>query len=181
MALPISWVDSIFERLTVRYGGQFLSRWDGVDLGLVRQDWAEVLGGFEANPSAIAYALEHIDVKWPPTATEFRELALEAPVPAPLGLPAPAEDPARVEAARARAKAAVTRLKAGTSKRWAAELRAVELHQDGIMPFQKLIPRPESCRRMTAFARGAWRAALERELAAEAAQADADAPPGGGT
>lgn len=78
-ALPESWVDSIFKKLTVRYGQQFLGRWAGVDMSDVKADWAEQLGGFIARPDCIAWALDRLPLDKSPTAAQFRELANSKP------------------------------------------------------------------------------------------------------
>jgi len=96
VALKMSWVDKIFERLTIRYGDRFLNRWKGIKLDEVKFDWANVLDGFQNWPDAIAFALENMDDENPPTATKFRALAMKAPRPENLALPAPSANPERV-------------------------------------------------------------------------------------
>lgn len=100
MNLPITWVDQIFARLTVRYGDRFLNRWSnaGVDLDLVRQDWSRELAGFKNWPGAIAFAIANLDAEKPPTAAMFRTIALRAPKPDRVALPEPAADPERIAA-----------------------------------------------------------------------------------
>ena len=98
MSLPTAWVDRIFDRLTVRYGVQFLNRWKGVDIDSVRFDWAAVLAGFENWPEAISFAIDNLDDERPPTAAMFRALALKAPKPERLALPEPKPDPDRMAA-----------------------------------------------------------------------------------
>jgi hypothetical protein len=89
MTLPKKWVDEIFTRLSVRYGKAFMNRWDGLDIELVKADWAEELSGFENWPEAIKYAFEHMDSEKPPTVTMFRDLARKAPAKQVLALEAP--------------------------------------------------------------------------------------------
>lgn len=86
-ALPRSWVDAIFARLSVRYGAAFLRQWPDVDPVLIKSDWSEVLGGFGGDD--ISYALEHLPAETPPTAMQFRELCRRAPGPAQPKLPGP--------------------------------------------------------------------------------------------
>lgn len=90
MAMPKAWVDEIFARLTVRYGSAFLNRWlsVGVDLELVKADWATELAGMK--PEGIGYALKHLPPDRPPTVGEFRVLANQAPPPVFKALPQPA-------------------------------------------------------------------------------------------
>lgn len=95
-ALPEQWVDRIFQKLAVTYGRDFLSRWEGLDIGAVKGDWGHELRGFQQSPDAIKHALEHLPHDKPPTVLEFRELCLKAPKYAPKALPAPKPDPAVV-------------------------------------------------------------------------------------
>jgi hypothetical protein len=97
--LEPKWIDALFARLTVRYGSAFLNRWTsvGVDLDLVKADWAQELAGFNQWPEAIKYALEHLDAEKPPTAQQFRAIALKAPRPDRPALPEPLADPDRVK------------------------------------------------------------------------------------
>lgn len=94
MTMPKAWVDEIFSRLTVRYGSAFLHRWTsvGVDLELVKADWANELSGMK--PESIRYALAHLAPDRPPTVTEFRLLANQVPPPVfkALPMPAPSEE-----------------------------------------------------------------------------------------
>lgn len=85
MSLPDAWVDRIFAKLSLVYGHQFLSRWDGMPLADVKADWAHELRGFAQNPHAIAYALEHLPAGKAPTVLEFRAIcnSPSAPVAEP--------------------------------------------------------------------------------------------------
>lgn len=78
-ALPAKWVEQIFGKLSVRYGRQFLARWDGLDLADVKSDWATQLAGFRARPDCIAYALDHLPVDKAPGVGEFRQLCNAKP------------------------------------------------------------------------------------------------------
>lgn len=97
MSLPSSWTDKIFTKLTLAYGRDFLSRWEGIDLNDVKSDWSHELSGFDAHPEAIAYALANLPPK-PPSVIEFRALARRAPMPEAPRLEAPKADPVRVAA-----------------------------------------------------------------------------------
>ena len=66
MTMPSSWVDKIFQKLTLVYGRDFLGRWEGVPLEEVKDDWAHELSGYENAPAAISYALQNLPPK-PPT------------------------------------------------------------------------------------------------------------------
>jgi hypothetical protein len=124
-ALPSHWVDQLFRKLSIRYGRQFMARWDGIDESEVKADWACVLGGFWAHPDCIAYALDNLPPDRPPTATQFRELCRAKPdsSQAPQ-LQAPKPDPQRVAAAMA--PLAEVKAKAGphNPRAWAHSLHA---------------------------------------------------------
>jgi hypothetical protein len=77
--LPGDWVDQIFRKLSIRYGRQFMARWDGINEADVKSDWADVLGGFLRRPDAIAFALDNLPTDHPPTATQFRDLCNAMP------------------------------------------------------------------------------------------------------
>ena len=107
--LPSVWVERIFSRLMGIYGNQFAAKWDGCDLENVKQVWAEELGGFHDQPEAIAYALKHLDQKFPPSALEFKELCRKSPrkeVPMLTYTPT-AEEIERAQAAAKQAQQAV--------------------------------------------------------------------------
>jgi hypothetical protein len=93
MALPDSWVEKIFMKLTVAYGRDFLSRWEGLDLDLVKADWAHELDGYVNHPNALAYALENLPADKPPTAKQFRAICNTCPLPRLEALPAPVGSP----------------------------------------------------------------------------------------
>lgn len=77
MSLPASWVELLFERLAVRYGHDFLRRWEGLDMAAVKADWAAELSGFSGDD--ITYALRHMPAERPPTCAQFRDLCRKAP------------------------------------------------------------------------------------------------------
>ena len=78
MTMPSSWVDKIFQKLTLVYGRDFLGRWEGVPLEEVKADWGHELNGYENAPQAIAYALQNLPPK-APTVLEFRAICRSAP------------------------------------------------------------------------------------------------------
>jgi hypothetical protein len=96
MSLPTTWVDRIFDKLTLVYGQSFLRRWSDIDLNAVKSDWAHELSGFEAHPKAIAWALQNLPMDGPPTVLQFKFLARRAPPDELPRLEAPKADPARV-------------------------------------------------------------------------------------
>lgn len=96
MALPVSWVDRIFDKLTLIYGQSFLRKWSDIDLNAVKSDWAHELSGFENHPKAIAWALQNLPPETAPNALQFKFLARRAPADELPRLEAPKADPARV-------------------------------------------------------------------------------------
>jgi hypothetical protein len=144
MPLPSRWVDSLFAKLTVTYGQDFLRRWEGVPMDTVKADWAEALGGYEKNPEAIAFALTILDPAKPPTVLQFAEMCRRAPQTPLPALEAPAPSPEAVRMATA----ALKRVGAQSvgDKSWAERLRDREARSNG--------------KGMTKFQRDAWREAL---------------------
>lgn len=143
MSLPIAWIDRIFERLTLRYGRDFLGRWEGIPIAEVKADWANVLDGFSAQPAAIAWALNQLPDSRAPTAQDFRALCRSAPPPDLPRLPEPKADPERVAAELSKMKK-VPCADVFDFKRWARRLKA----------------REESGERLSRFQRDAWRETL---------------------
>ena len=97
MSLPIAWVDKIFHKLILNYGRDFLGRWEGVPIEDVKADWAHELRGYQQNPSAIAYGLEHSLGGKPPTVQEFKAICNKRP-DSTIALPSPPANPERVAA-----------------------------------------------------------------------------------
>ena len=77
--LQRSWVDSIFDKLTLTYGQSFLRRWQDVDMERVKADWGHELAGLEQSPKSIAYALQNLPADTPPTVLQFRKIAWSMP------------------------------------------------------------------------------------------------------
>lgn len=88
MPLPLPYVERIHQRLLVRYGSAWSSKWAGVDQDAIQADWAEQLDGMSLD--GIKKALESLPPDFPPTAPAFRALGVireeSKPMPA---LPAP--------------------------------------------------------------------------------------------
>ena len=129
MSLPEPWVERIFDKLTITWGHQFLSRWDGMPLNKVKADWADELSAFQQHPRALWWALDNLPDR-PPSAPEFKALARKAPQQAfddPLQprLPAPVAkaDPQRVEAELARLRASIGH-RQGDNREWARQIVA---------------------------------------------------------
>lgn len=146
--LPSEWVDRIFSKLTARFGRDFLSRWEGVDINLVKADWAEELAGLQGRPDAIKYALEHIGGK-APTVDDFKTLCGRAPVHALLRLDSPMADQDVIDRAIAKAQ------------------KALRFKGDRLDPIRNLRRRELSGdKTLTKAQREFWRIALASEIEA---------------
>lgn len=103
-------VDMVFTKLNLTYGRDFSSRWEGIDMQDVKNDWVHELAGFERNPHAIKYALRNLPDLKPPTVIQFRAICTRAPEgPPSVMLDRPAANPEVVRQAIAQARAALTR------------------------------------------------------------------------
>lgn len=141
--IPIDWVERIFQKMTVRYGRDFIHRYEGVPLAEVKEDWAKVLGGFNGWASAIAYGLENLPPAKPPTAEEFRAICRKAPQ-TQKALPAP-EIPADMERMKSVAQSASKRA-AVSEEDWAKKPKSaiafafvLDLAKRGERDFQKIL------------------------------------------
>lgn len=121
MSLPATWVDRIFEKLTLTYGRDFTDRYAGIDSFAVKAEWARELSG-QTGPS-IAFALDYLPPAKPPTAIEFRIIANRAPEYKLPALPAPKTNTEVVRHLLAKAKDAVS-LKQSSKAYWAHALMA---------------------------------------------------------
>ncbi len=135
MSLPTKWVDAIFDRLSIAYGRDFLGRWEGMPIALVKTDWSECLKGFLDQPECIAFALANLPDSKPPTAQEFRAICRQAPVPMRVMLPPPkVEDSLVAEQLRKMASESFSTPKDESGnfdyRRWAKKLKAA--HEQGV-------------------------------------------------
>lgn len=94
MSLPIEWIEDIFAKLALTYGRDFVAQYEGLDLDLVKANWAHELGGFESHPQALALALQNLPSDRPPNVLQFRALCRRMPLPPAPALPEPEPDPA---------------------------------------------------------------------------------------
>jgi hypothetical protein len=101
MALPATWVEHLFGKLTLRYGEAFLAQYRGLETDSVKADWGDMLGRLDG-PS-LAYGLDYLPLK-PPNAMQFRDICRRAPAPDVPRLAGQEikPDPARVKAIMAR-------------------------------------------------------------------------------
>lgn len=111
MTMPSSWVDKIFQKLTLTYGRDFLGRWEGIPLEEVKADWAHELSGYERDPASIHYALTNLPPK-APTVIEFRAICRRSPEKEAPRLTAPAANHELVRKCIAEARALMTRSRA---------------------------------------------------------------------
>ena len=148
MSLPLSWVSKIFQKLSLVYGRDFLSRWEGQNLADVMDDWAHELDGLSRNPQLIAYALQHLPADKPPTVLQFKAICNNAP-----------RDDGALKLAAPDAKPDSELVKRMDQVREAIS---------GIPPKQwahRLKDREERGEKLTAAQRSMWRTALEPEAA----------------
>ena len=96
--LPSAWIDRIFAKLTARFGREFLSRWEGVEIDVVKGDWADELAGMQNRPDAIKYALDNMGNK-PPMVDDFKAMCSRAPDDGLIRLSAPKANPDAIERA----------------------------------------------------------------------------------
>lgn len=148
MSLPCAWVDKLFQKFSVTYGQGFLRQYDGVPIEEVKANWGEELSGFQQNPAAISYGLDHLPPSKAPTVLEFRDICRKQPLPAFAALAAPTDpvDPSVL----ARARKAVKSNASPGGRAWAYALRQRELDSGG--------------KGMTPFQRAAWREAIPNEV-----------------
>jgi hypothetical protein len=128
--------------MAVRYGAEWLNRWQGIDIDAVKRDWAEELAGVSA--SAMKFAVVNLPIGKPPSVGEFKAICLRAPdLFRPAALDAPKADPERVARIVARLRERIARRE---PMQWAFDLQERE-------------KRGES---MTAGQMVAWREALRK-------------------
>lgn len=129
MTMPLPWVEKIFRKLTLVYGRDFLSRWEGQEINGVIDDWALELAGFANWPEAIGWALNNLPADRPPTVLQFRDICRRAPGKAMLALPEPPADPERLKAELAKL-ASVPVVQRQDPKAWAQRIMARHAHGD---------------------------------------------------
>lgn len=136
----------MFSKLTVRYGRDFLSRYEGQDLNVVKADWAEEMAGLQNRPEAIQYALDHPTAK-PPNVVEFIEACRRAPTKALFAIAPPTANPDVIQRAMRKAQ------------------EAFRHKGDVLDPIRTLRRRErEGDKSLTQFQRDFWRRALKGEM-----------------
>ncbi len=71
--------DFIFGYMNAIYGSRFISHWQDIDPGLVRQIWKEQLGVFLTYKPSLDHAIKHLDGDFPPSAIKFRDYCNSGP------------------------------------------------------------------------------------------------------
>jgi len=71
--LPITWVESLFKRMSFAYGARFADMWAGVNATEMKEYWAERLGGLSRSELATGYRMLETRDR-PPTLPEFIKL-----------------------------------------------------------------------------------------------------------
>lgn len=114
---PDDGLDYIFGRMMAIYGSSFARHFDGVDPGLVRQEWKKQLGTFLTYRPSMDFAIDSLDGDFVPSAIKFRNLCNSGPeipvkpVPQITRQRTQAEI-AATEAAKAKARAMLEEMKA---------------------------------------------------------------------
>lgn len=98
MSLPLEWIDSLFARMSVRYGAAWSRMYEGLDVSVVKADWARELAPYANDPDPIKYALDNLPTDWPPNVAQFKAICLNRPAEPFKALPAPKVDRDRVAA-----------------------------------------------------------------------------------
>lgn len=129
MSLPASWVDRIFDKLTLTYGQVFLRRWQDIDMNAVKSDWGHELDGYERFPKSIAWALQNLPPEKPPTVLEFRNLARKAPDDEAPRIEPSVAGRARIDAELARVAPILASKQPVDSRDWARRL--IARHESG--------------------------------------------------
>ena len=76
---PDDGLDYIFGRMMAIYGASFSRHFDGVDPGLVRQEWKKQLGNFLTYRPSMDFAIDSLDGDFVPSAIKFRNLCNAGP------------------------------------------------------------------------------------------------------
>jgi hypothetical protein len=76
--LPYAVLEQVWEQMLLRYGHQFLARWDGMDIGAVKEDWRYQLAGL--NGAQLSYGCRDYPPGPPPDVVQFRAFCRQMPV-----------------------------------------------------------------------------------------------------
>jgi hypothetical protein len=72
-------LDYVFARLSAIFGAAFSRHWDGIEPGLIRQEWKRQLGNFLIHKPSLDYAIDRLDGEFVPSAIKFREYCNAGP------------------------------------------------------------------------------------------------------
>ena len=76
---PDDGLDYIFGRMMAIFGSSFARHFEGVDPGLVRQEWKKQLGRFLTYRPSMDFAIDSLDGDFVPSAIKFRNLCNAGP------------------------------------------------------------------------------------------------------
>ena len=76
---PEDGLDYIFVKMSGIYGAAFMRNWEGLDMLVVRQVWAQELGRYLIDKKILDFALNNLPPDRPPSAIAFRNLCKESP------------------------------------------------------------------------------------------------------
>lgn len=72
-AIPVTWIESLFEKMLFTYGAKFSDQWKGIDPQGLKRHWATELGKF--TPEELKSGVSKLKGRdWPPTLPEFERL-----------------------------------------------------------------------------------------------------------
>lgn len=72
-ALPAKWIAHLMMKMQAMYGAKFTQQWQGIDPGILQNEWAEQLAGFTGDELAAGLAACR-ERPFPPTLPEFMVL-----------------------------------------------------------------------------------------------------------
>lgn len=76
---PEEGLDYIFGRMMAIFGATFARHFDGIDAGLVRQEWQKQVGSFLTYRPSMDFAIENMGGDFVPSAIKFRNLCNSGP------------------------------------------------------------------------------------------------------
>jgi hypothetical protein len=76
---PEEGLDYIFGRMMAIFGATFARHFDGIDAGLVRQEWKKQVGSFLTYRPSMDFAIENMGGDFVPSAIKFRNLCNSGP------------------------------------------------------------------------------------------------------
>lgn len=72
-ALPVSWIERMFDRMLLNYGKKFTDQWGGADPDKLIAHWAAEMASY--SPQEIKRGLDALELRdWPPTLPEFKKM-----------------------------------------------------------------------------------------------------------